>query len=85
MRELDGKRGDVTMTISLCSDGCAERVQATAGRECAPRQRRATGRDEWSVFTLRDERGEALGRIVAPETRPVTGPHAPTLYLQRGT
>jgi hypothetical protein len=34
-------------------------------------------------YCLRDGQGHPLGRVAAPVCRPVVGPSAPTVYLQR--
>jgi hypothetical protein len=40
-------------------------------------------RANMSDYTLIDECGQPVGTIVAPETKPVLGQHAPTFYMRR--
>jgi hypothetical protein len=48
-------------------------TRAAARRDTEPR----------AAYCLLDQRGRHIGLIPAPASRPVLGPHAPTLYLRR--
>jgi hypothetical protein len=36
-----------------------------------------------AAYCLLDQRGRHIGLIAVPASRPVLGPHAPTVYLRR--
>lgn len=73
-----GQMIDTIVTIPECQAAPRDRGRAdfsvlNRGREC--RNRRS--------YTLLDERGEPVGKIVAAEARPTVGKHAPTFYVRR--